>query len=150
MKFVFTVLLLIGLLTVTGSAQTVSGSIGPVRRGGSVSGSVLISIPKGIHINSNRPSSEFLIPTSVNFTVAEASVSDVVYPPGKEKRFAFSEEPLNVYEGKVRIRFRLSVPASHKGKAVSIRASVTFQPCTDEVCYPPRTIPVILKVRLKR
>lgn len=150
MKFFFTALSLIGLLAAAGFAQTVSGSIGPVKRGGSVSGSVMISIPNGIHINSNRPSSTFLIPTSVKFTVNGATVSEVVYPPGKEKTFAFSEEPLNVYEGKVRIRFRVFVPASYSSRTVSVRAAVTFQPCTDEVCYPPRTIPVILKVRVKR
>lgn len=149
MKFVFASLLFLGLFSAAASAQTVSGSIGPVKRGGSVSGSVLISIPKRIHINSNRPSSEFLIPTSVNFSVAGASVSDVVYPPGKEKRFAFSDEPLNVYEGKVRIRFRLSVPATWRGRTIRVRASVTFQPCTDEVCYPPRTTTIVINARVK-
>ncbi len=149
MKFVFALCLLIGLLAVAGSAQTVTGSLGAVKRGGSVTGTILISIPKGIHVNSNRPRSEYLIPTSVKFDATGASVSGIVYPPGKDKRFAFSEEPLNVYEGKVRIRFRLTVPASRKGRTVRVRASVTFQPCTDEVCYPPRTTSVVLNARIK-
>jgi len=131
------IFLAIGL--VAANAQTVSGSIGAVKRGGSAKGIVVLSIPGGLHTNSNRPSGENLIPTTVKVSAVGAKVSGVSYPRGKNRQFAFSENTLNVYDGRAAFGFNLSVPANFKGNAVKIRAVVRYQACTDEVCYPPKS-----------
>lgn len=133
------------------SGQTVGGSIGTgtVSRGGSATGRVTLSIPSDLHVNSNNPRSRYAIPTSVKITSAEARLGSVRYPAGKNKKFSFSETPINVYEGTVAFTFNLTVPASFKGDTVRVRAAVRYQACNDEVCFPPRTREVTLTARVR-
>ena len=131
------------------NAQTVSGSVGAVSRGGSTKGTITLSIPGGLHTNSNRPSKDYLIATTVRVSAVGAKTGAVSYPRGRNRKFQFSEEPLNVYEGTVSFGFNLTVPASFKGNVVKVRAVVRFQACNDEVCYPPKTKEVTLTARVK-
>ena len=133
----------------TTNAQTVSGSIGTVARGGSVKGTVSLSIPGGLHVNSNRPNSQYAIPTSIRVSAVGAKTGAVTYPRGRNRKFQFSEDTLNVYEGTVSFSFNLTVPASFKGNTVKVRAVVRYQACTDEVCYPPRSKEVTLTARVR-
>lgn len=131
-------------------AQSVSGSIGngTVERGKSARGSVVLSIPGGLKANSNRPGSEYAIPTTVNVSGRGFTVSRVTYPRGKNKKFSFSENAINVYEGRVAFPFTVTVPAGYKGDTIRVNASVRYQACTDEVCYPPKTKQVTLTAKV--
>ena len=142
----------LGLFFLAGSAanaQTVSGSIGTVARGGSVKGTVTLSIPGGLHVNSSRPNSQYAIPTSVRVSATGAKAGAVTYPRGKNRKFQFSEDTLNVYEGTVTFPFNLTVPSSFKGSTVRVRAVVRYQACTDEVCYPPKSKEVTLTAKVR-
>ena len=131
------------------NAQTVNGSIGTVTRGGSTKGTITLSIPGGLHVNSSRPNSQYAIPTSVRISAVGAKTGAVSYPRGRNRKFQFSEDTLNVYEGTVSFLFNLTVPANFKGNSVKVRAVVRFQACTEEVCYPPKTQEVTLTARVK-
>jgi len=133
------------------SGQTVTGSIagGSVTRGKAAKATVVLSIPSGLHVNSNRPHSEYQIPTAVTVTASGVRVSAVSYPRGKDRKFSFSESMLNVYEGRVSFNFSVTVPASFRGDRVSIRAKVRYQACNDEVCYPPKSKEITLTARVK-
>ena len=122
-------------------AQSVSGSIGKgsIERGKATRGTVVLSIPGGLHVNSSRPASEYAIATVVKVSGQGVKVSGVTYPKGKNRKFSFSEDTINVYEGRVSFPFTVTVPASFKGKSIKVTASVRYQACTDEVCYPPKT-----------
>ncbi len=121
------------------NAQDISGSIGAVKRGAAGRGTIVISIPNGLHVNSSRPNSQYAIPTSVKVSAVGAKVGGVSYPRGKNRKFGFSEDTLNVYENRAAFSFNLTVPANYKGNTVKVRAVVRYQACTDEVCYPPKT-----------
>ena len=144
----FTVLML-GIAAV--SAQDISGSIGngTVARGASARGSIVLSIPGGLHVNSSRPASEYAIPTTVRLSGTGVRVSGPTYPRGVNRKFQFSENLINVYEGTVRFPFTVNVPRGFKGDTVRVRAVVRFQACTDEVCYPPRSKEVTLTARVR-
>ena len=131
------------------NAQTVSGSIGTVKRGGSTKGTILMNIPGGLHVNSSRPNSEYAIPTVIRLSATGAKVGGVNYPRGKNRKFGFSEDTLNVYEGRTSFGFNLTVPANFKGNIVKVRAVVRYQACTDEVCYPPKTKEVTLTAKVQ-
>ena len=131
------------------NAQTISGSIGTVKRGGSVRGTIVMDVPGGLHVNSNRPNSEYAIPTVVRVSATGAKVGAVRYPRGKNRRFAFSEDTINVYEGRTTFSFNLSVPANFKGNTVRVRVVVRSQACTDEVCYAPKTKEITLTARVQ-
>ncbi len=140
------VLVLSAIATASAEAQTVSGSIGKgtVTRGSTTRGNVVINIPGGLHVNSNRPSSEYAIPTVVTLRGAGVRTSKVTYPRGRNRKFQFSENLINVYEGRVNFPFTVTVPANFKGNTIRVNASVRYQACTDEVCYPPRTRNLVL------
>lgn len=136
-------------LSVNAQAVGVNGSIGAVKRGGSVKGTIVMNVPNGLHANSNRPGSQYAIPTVVRVSAPGAKVSGVSYPRGRTRKFGFSDEALNVYEGRQAFGFNLTVPANFKGNAVKVRATVRYQTCTDEVCYPPKTQEITLTARVK-
>jgi DsbC/DsbD-like thiol-disulfide interchange protein len=121
------------------NGQTVTGSIGngKVKRGTTASGTIRLEIPEGRHVNSNKPSSEYLIATVVKLSAKGLKVGAVKYPKGEDRTFKFTTKSLNVYEGSVLFPFKVTVPRSFKGKTMSIEAKVEFQACTDEICYPP-------------
>jgi DsbC/DsbD-like thiol-disulfide interchange protein len=138
------------LYSVTG-AQTVNGSIGrgTVSRGSSAPGSVVIDIPGGLHVNSSRPNSQYAIATSVSVGGAGVKTSRVRYPAGRNRKFAFSENAINVYEGRTAFPFTVTVPAAFKGDTVRVRAVVKYQACTNEVCYPPKTKEIMLTAKVR-
>lgn len=133
------------------SAQTVSGSIGngTIKRGGSTVGRIVLTIPGDLHVNSNNPRSKYAIPTTVKVTSGDAKVGAVRYPAGKTKKFGFSETPINVYEGAPVFSFNVTVPTSFRGEVVTVKASVRYQACNDEVCFPPRTREITLTARVR-
>lgn len=148
--FSFLLILFSAIFLSEAKAQTITGSIGTVTRGGSTRGTVTMTIPGGLHVNSNRPNSKYAIPTTLNITVPDgARISRIVYPRGKNKKFSFSEEAINVYEGRVVFSFNLSVPANFRGNTVPVRVVARYQACNDEVCFPPRTREITLTARVK-
>ena len=131
--------------------QTVSGRItgGSVTRGGTARGVVVLNIPGGLHVNSNRPSDRFLVATSVRLSARGATVGRVSYPRGHNRRFQFSQKLLNVYEGRVAFPFTVSVPAGFRGDILRLNATVRYQACTDEVCYDPTSKSVVITARVR-
>ena len=153
-KYLFTAVLSLVFVFALGSfakAQTVgiNGSIGAVKRGGSTRGTIVMNVPAGLHANSNRPGNEYSIPTVVKVSAAGARVGGVSYPRGKSRKFAFSEDALNVYEGRAAFGFNLTVPAKYKGNTVKVRATIRYQTCSDQVCYPPKTQEITLTAQVK-
>ena len=55
----------------------------------------------GFHVNSNKPKSEFLIPTVLKLSApTDIVIGRVTYPAGSEMSFAFApEDKLSVYTG---------------------------------------------------
>lgn len=123
------------------AAQSISGSIanGTVTRGKAARATVVLSIPGGLHANSNRPGSEYAIPTTVRASSSGAKIGSVTYPRGVNRKFSFSESTINVYEGRPKFTFNVTVPANSTAKTIRINVSVRYQACNDEVCYPPKT-----------
>ena len=152
MKMKFFGLVLGSLLVVSAAnAQTVTGSItgGTVNKGKAAQGSIVLSIPGGLHVNSSRPENRYQIPTSVRLSAAGARVSGPTYPRGTNRKFQFSDTVINVYEGTVRFPFTVTVPAGFRGNTVTVRAVVKYQACTDEVCYAPRSKEITMTARVR-
>ena len=101
-------------------------------------------VKEGLHINSNKPKDEFLIPTV--FSIPEASgvrLDKADYPVGKE--FELPVEPgtkLIVYTGDFTIDARIvAQPGDHM-----VEAKLRYQACDANVCLPPKTITVPIDV----
>ncbi len=143
----FLIFLTVGLSET--NAQTFSGSIGAVKRGGAARGTIVMNIPGGLHVNSSRPNSEYAIPTVIKVSAPGAKVGSVMYPRGKNRKFEFSDDTLNVYEGRSVFNFNVSVPANFKGNVMKVRAVVRYQACTNEVCYAPKSKEITLTAKVR-
>lgn len=150
-KFLLFSALIVVFLAADLHAQSITAAIngGEIARGSQARGIVTMSIPGGLHVNSNHPSSEYAIPTTVSITASGAKVGSVTYPRGANRKFEFSENAINVYQGTVRFPFTVNVPEGFKGNVVRLRAVVKYQACTNEVCYPPKTKDITFTARVR-
>lgn len=149
--FIFFVLTIALFTAAEAKAQTVSLSVakGGLSKGKTTRANITMNIPDGLHVNSNNPRSEYAIPTRVTVTSEGTTIGAITYPPGKMRKFKFSEEPISVYEDRVRFGFNVTVPRNFSGRLVRLKARVRFQACTEEVCYAPKTKTIYLNVRVR-
>jgi thioredoxin:protein disulfide reductase len=118
-----------------GPLVQLSGSVSSIQ-GDEVRGKIRATILNGWHVNSNKPLTEFSIPTVLTFDPATAELVKAGYPPHVVRTFSFSAgEKIAVYEGTIDIPF----VAKLKNHATAIKASLKYQACNDSVCLPPRT-----------
>ncbi len=121
-----------------------------VRRGRSARAVVVMEIPAGFHVNSNRPLERFLIPTQLQIEApAGVKVSAVSYPRALLRRLKFSKNQVAVYEGRATMRFNVTVPASFGSDSTELKARLKYQSCNDEVCFPPQTREISIPVKVR-
>jgi DsbC/DsbD-like thiol-disulfide interchange protein len=71
----------------------------------------LVTIEHGWHVNSHKPSFEYLIPTVLDLTLPAGWPQETVqYPAAKMKTFSFEPKPLAVYDGDVVMLAAVQVP----------------------------------------
>jgi DsbC/DsbD-like thiol-disulfide interchange protein len=117
------------------------------QKGKPVRVAIVIDVPSGYHINSNRPLENYLIATSVKVEPENGLRAGVVtYPRPIMRTFKFSSKQLSVYEGQTRLKFSVSIPANYAEGAAKIKARVRLQSCNDEACFPPKNYDLSLKI----
>lgn len=120
----------------------VSGSIAPdkTKKGRSVRATVVMDIPNGLHVQSNKPFDKFLVATKLDVeTPSGMSVGPITYPRALSRKLKFSKGMVAVFEGRAMIRFNVTVPANYSGGSGEIKGKLRFQACNDESCFPPVT-----------
>lgn len=95
-------------------------------------------IKEGWHINSNTPTEELFVPTSVEFQLPEHfEARKVSYPPGIFRKLSFSEKKLSVYEDEFIIRLSASLASSAVPSQTEVEIVLSYQPCNDQLCLEP-------------
>jgi thiol:disulfide interchange protein DsbD len=117
----------------------ISAAVAPGAGAGSGTLRVEAHLEAGWHVNSHRPSEDYLIPTTVEVDAAEGVRAGTPrYPEGKMKKFSFSDTPLSVYEGE----FTIEVPLEWStGAPPSVSGKLHFQACNDAQCLAPASVP---------
>ena len=119
------------------------------QRGRVLQAAIVIDIPSGYHINSNRPLESYLIATQLKVDApGSVRVGPISYPRPSLRNFKFSKQKLSVYEGQARVRFSVTVPANFADNSLSLKAHVKLQSCNDEVCFPPKTYDQNMKIEV--
>ena len=119
----------------------VNGSVAPkkVKRGRTAQATIVMDIPGGYHVNSNRPLEKFLIATQLKVEAPTGvRVGPISYPRAQVRSLKFSKNKVAVFEGRTTIRFSVTVPAGYSGNNVELKARLRYQSCSDEVCFPPQ------------
>ena len=140
-------LLFLLLLPATFYAQSasdvnVSGSIAPdkIKKGRIVRATIVMDIPGGLHVQSNRPLDKYLVATKLDVeTPSGMQAGPVSYPRPVMRNLKFSKGAVAVFEGRATMRFNVTVPANYNGGSGEIKGKLRFQACNDESCFPPVT-----------
>ena len=110
-----------------------------VKRGRSERASLVLDIPPGYHVNAHEPVSRFALPTKIAVEAPGGMrIGSISYPTAIVRRFTFSEDRLGVYENRVVIRFNIVIPPNQQTGKSEIKVRLSFQSCSDEVCFPPQ------------
>ncbi len=118
------------------------------QQGRAVQAAVVLDVPEGYHINANK-AGRFGIPTVLKIQAPDGiRIGPVTYPRAVQRRLGFANEPLSLYEGRAVMRFNVTVPPNFRTGNTELRASVRYQSCNNEVCFPPTTREVTLPLNV--
>ena len=121
-----------------------------VTRGKANSVELLFRVETGFHVNSNQPSAEYLIPTSLKLDPpTDIAIGKITYPPGQEMSFAFApDEKFSVYTGDFSLSVNIRPLTSVLPSKYEIRGNLRYQACDNAACYPPKNLPVRFQVKV--
>ncbi len=107
-------------------------------------------VAPGFHINSHKPNSQLLIPTTLKLDPPTDIVAEkVTYPPGKDFTFAFDPtEKLNVYTGIFAVSALVRPLNTVAASPYTVRGNLKYQACDDRACYPPKQLPVEFEIKV--
>jgi hypothetical protein len=119
-------------------------------RGKSTTVALRFHVNSGFHINSNQPTEEFLIPTTLKLDVpTDIVVGKITYPPGAQMSFSFApDEKLSVYSGEFDLSVQVRPLSSVLPGKYEIRGQLKYQACDNAACYPPKQLPVDFEVKV--
>jgi len=106
------------------------------------------SIEPEMHINSNKPNTDNLIPTKLVLDLpTDISVVKTIYPAGKDFSFTFDpNEKLNVYTGEFPIVLQVRPAHGASAGTFKVHGDLQYQACNDRACFPPKRLPVEFEV----
>jgi DsbC/DsbD-like thiol-disulfide interchange protein len=117
------------------------------QRGRTVQAAIVVDIPHGYHVNGNKPLGKYAVPTVLRIEApGGVRISPVSYPRAAVRKFSFSNEPLAVYEGRVVLRFNVTVPANFSQGDAQLRARLRYQSCTEDTCFQPETREITMPI----
>jgi hypothetical protein len=121
-----------------------------VTRGQANSVELLFRVERGFHVNSNQPSAEYLIPTSLKLDPpTDITIGKITYPLGQEMSFAFApDDKFSVYTGDFSLSVNVRPLSSVLPSRYEIRGTLRYQACDNAACYPPKNLPVHFEVKV--
>jgi len=120
---------------------------GPVRAGEVARAALRVSLPDGLHTQSNKPRDETLIPTELTVDApAGVSVTEIVWPPATDLNQVGADKPLAVFEQTFAIGVQLALAPNVATGALTIPVALRYQACDSNLCYPPATARVEWKL----
>jgi hypothetical protein len=125
-------------------------AITKVTRGKSNIVELRFHVSSGFHINSNKPSAEYLIPTALKLDApTDIVLGRITYPEGQEMSFAFApNEKLSVYSGEFDLEATVRPLASVLPGDYEFHGQLKYQACDNAACYPPKQLPVRFVVKV--
>jgi len=99
---------------------------------------VALDLPAGLHLYGSPLPADF-IPLAVSVAPFDGlDVDPVVLPEPKPRRFEGIEEDLPVYERRVETRGAFNIVPFLENASIAV--TVSYQACTDTICYPPESV----------
>jgi DsbC/DsbD-like thiol-disulfide interchange protein len=97
-----------------------------------------VTLPKGLHVQSNKPRDPNLIPTVLTVGPLKGfTIASVTYPKPVDFKQAGLPQPLAVYDNVFEIVVTLRVGAQATKGAVTLPAELRYQACNESICFAP-------------
>ena len=121
------------------------------RPGEKIEVSIPFKVLAGYHINSNKPTFDYMIATRMEWTKSSLQHLGESFPPPQMKAFGFSSgKKLAVYEGSQILKTRLAIPANAAPGKVTLEGKFRYQACDHQACYPPNSLDVKVTVEIRK
>jgi len=128
-----------------GAASKVSG-----KRSASVEARIPVSVLPGFHVNSNKPSEEYLIPLKLTWTATGAlEPGAIVYPKPTQEKYEFADKPLSVLTGSFDIVASFKIASNASAGPGSAAGKLRYQACNNRACFPPKTVDVSVNYQIQ-
>jgi hypothetical protein len=124
--------------------------VASITRGKASTVELRFHVSSGFHVNSNKPTAEYLIPTALKLDVpTDIVLGRITYPEGQPMSFAFApDEKLSVYSGEFDVAVMVRPMASVLPGKYVFRGELKYQACDNAACYPPKKLPVQFEVKV--
>lgn len=110
----------------------------PVRAGTTVKAALQVTLPEGLHVQSNKPRDPALIPTELLLAPPTGLTGlEVVFPKAVDFPQEGLPEPLLVFEREFTIGVQLAVAADLAPGPHTVPFELRYQACDDKVCFAP-------------
>jgi thiol:disulfide interchange protein DsbD len=99
---------------------------------------VKVSLPEGLHTQSDKPRDPLLIPTVLTVDApAGVTVDEIVFPKATDLKQVGQDQPLAVFEQVFAIGVQVSLAAAARPGDLIIPGNLRYQACDANVCYAP-------------
>jgi len=113
-----------------------------IKKSEPVTAKLQLQLRQGYHVNSNKPSDEYMIPLKLTWDQGALEVKEVVFPKPHMEKSEFAEKPLSVFTGEFEITTKLAAkPTASSGLGI-LTGKLRYQACNDKMCLPPKTLDV--------
>jgi thioredoxin:protein disulfide reductase len=111
--------------------------------GRSVRAALQVTLPKELHVQSNKPRDPSLIPTTLTIdTPPGVRVGEVVFPKAIDFPQAGQTEPLAVFGSEFAIGVRFDLEPGLPQGPIDVPGELRYQACDENLCYAPATTAV--------
>ena len=133
-----------GHLTVGEPAKVVG------HRNASVQAKIPLSIESGFHINSNKPTEEYLIPLKLAWTSTGAlEGGQIEYPKPTLEKYEFADKPISVLTGDINLLANFKVAANAPAGPGAASGKLRYQACNNRACFAPKTVDVTVLYQIQ-
>jgi len=116
--------------------------------GATVDSALPLELRSGYHVNSNKPSDDYLIPLRLTWNPGPLEAAGFSFPKPEMGKYSFSEKPLSVYTGDFQIVTHFKAAANAEPGPKTLTGKLRYQACNSSMCLPPKTLEVSLQVEI--
>ena len=116
---------------------------GPAHAGSTARLALKVTVPEGLHTQSNKPRDPLLIPTALKIDPpAGFTVDEIVWPTAVDLKQLTGDKPLAVFEREFLIGVTSSIAKTTPPGDIQVPGTLRYQACDINLCYPPVTADV--------
>jgi cytochrome c biogenesis protein CcdA len=120
-----------------------------VRAGTPIRVALTVTLPEGLHVQSDKPRDPSLIPTTLTIDAPDGiKVTQLVFPHPTDFAQEGQAQPLAVFDHEFVVGAELEVDGGVGPGELTVPARLRYQACNDKVCFRPMTATTAWTLRI--